>query len=243
MKKIFLIFLLFLPVIALGRGVPSLTGPVVDEAHLLSSDQKQALENSLSSFYSKTGKQIQLVILKSLEGDALEDFSIRLAEAWKIGKKGSDSGVILLIAYQDHSIRIEVGGGLEGELTDAESGRIISFIVPYFKKGDYVSGIYIGLNAIAQKFGGKLEGAYSTREIDFDSKWFKLFFFILFLVLYGSFSGFGYRRRRLGSGFYWGGGGFSGGGSFGGFGGGGFGGGGWSGGGGGFSGGGASGRW
>ena len=240
-----LIFLVFIPCTVFGRALPTLTGAVVDEVHLLSSPQKEDLENALRSFYSKTGKQIQLVILKSLEGDVLEDFSIRLAEAWKIGKKGSDSGLIVLISIQDRSVRIEVGGGLEGELTDAQSGKIIGLMVPYFKKGNYAEGIYVGLNRMARQLGGELKtsAVFSTRGVSEEKfKWTgNMIYFFVFLI-YLLFFILGYRRRR-GKGFYWGsGGGFSGGGSFGGFGGG-FGGGGWSGGGGGFSGGGASGRW
>ena len=157
-RSLIVIIALLLPMQAMGRSLPSLTGAVVDEARVLTPSQKRDIEGALRGFYAQTGKQIQLVIIKSLEGDVLENFAIRLGEKWKIGKKKTGSGVILLVAFKDRKIRIEVGEGLEGELTDAESGRIIrGVITPSFKQSNYAGGIALGLQSIAVSLGGNLK--------------------------------------------------------------------------------------
>lgn len=238
-------FFLILALPLFGREVPSLTGAVVDEASLLSSNQRQEFEGALRNFYAKTGKQIQLVIINSLEGDSLEEFSIRLAEKWKIGSH-SGTGVILLVALEDRQMRIEVGQGIEGELTDAEAGRIIrGVITPLFKESHFVGGVAMGLAAIAASLGEdlNLNQKYIIRTRGRYSLLGNLFYlFVWIFILLPLFFG---RRIRTSRGSVLGAlvlGNILGGSSRGGFGGGGFGGG-WSGGGGGFSGGGASGRW
>ena len=97
-----------------------------------------------------------LLVIPSLEGDSLEDFSIRVAEAWKVGQKGRDNGVIFLVAVEDRKARIEVGYGLEGALTDAQSGRILrNLVFPAFRQGAYASGIQAGLVGILQSIQGE----------------------------------------------------------------------------------------
>ena len=116
---------------------------------MLAADRAQALEQQLAAFERDTGHQVVVLTIPSLEGDPLEDFSIRVAEAWKIGKKGSDTGAILLIAQKERKLRIEVGYGLEGVLPDATANRIIrDVIVPRFRANDYGGGIEAGVNAI-----------------------------------------------------------------------------------------------
>ncbi len=221
-----------------------MTGAVVDEAGLLNQRQRQEFESSLRNFHAKTGKQIQLVIINSLEGDALEEFSIRVAEKWKIGSS-SGTGVILLIAAEEHHIRIEVGEGIEGELTDAEAGRIIrGVITPLFKESNFVGGIAMGLTSIAASLGEDLSLNQKYVIRGRDGLLGNLFFLLVWIfILLPFLFGRGKRRGGVLGAFILGNilGGSSRGG-FGGRGGGGFGGG-WSGGGGGFSGGGASGRW
>ncbi|MBI2027851.1 MAG: TPM domain-containing protein [Deltaproteobacteria bacterium] len=227
--------------------MPRLTGPVVDEARILTSNQQNLFESALHNFRRQTGKQIQLVTLSSLEGENLEEFSIRLAESWKIGNKGRGNGVILLISLEDRAIRIEVGEGLEGDITDVESERIINDVmIPSFKNGDETAGIAQGLQALAALLGGELQGSFPQSSHRQVFRW-KSVFFLLFWLLILIPSVLSGRRGRGGgvlTALFLGsllGGGYRGGrGGFGGFG---SGGGGWSGGGGGFSGGGASGRW
>src|ERR1043166_2760024 len=145
---IFLIFLLNAP-LAFALDVPPLRGRVNDLAGILPSDRAQALEEQLATFERETGHQIAVLTIPTLQGDSLEGFSIRVAEAWKIGQKGFDNGAILIIVRDDRKLRIEVGYGLEGVLPDAIANRIIQqVIVPRFRENDYPGGIEAGLNAI-----------------------------------------------------------------------------------------------
>ncbi len=218
--------------------VPRLSGPVIDQAKILTSSNKSRIENALKNLNRSENIQIQVLILTSLEGDSLEEFSIRAVEKWKLGGEKSDRGALLLVAINDRKMRIEVGDGLEGQLTDLTAGRIIDSMKPFFKNSDFDTGIYVGVASIAQAAGvdlGDVKLARSTRgrRKNKTSALINLIFFILFIILTVF-------RRRSGVLFMGGGGGgFSGGGG-GGFGGGG---GGWSGGGGSFSGGGSSGSW
>ena len=135
--------------LALALNVPPLRGRVNDYAGLMPADRAQALEERLARFESETGHQIALLTVPSLEGDSLEDFSIRVAESWKIGKKGFDNGAILLIARDDRRLRIEVGYGFEGVLPDAIANRIINEVItPRFRSGDYAGGIEAGVDSI-----------------------------------------------------------------------------------------------
>ncbi len=127
-------------------AIPALTGPVVDEAGVLAladRDKLEALSRAARAEQSGQGAQLQYLIVRSLDGEPIEDFSIHVAEAWKIGSRGKDNGILIVIAQEDHKVRIEVGGGLEGALTDAQSGRIIrQTIAPAFRAGRYGDGLY-----------------------------------------------------------------------------------------------------
>ena len=131
---ILLVVCLPLPVAALD--VPALQGRVNDYAGMLAPATERHLDAALQDLERSDSTQIVVLTIASLEGDSLEDFSIRVAEQWRIGHKGLDNGAILLIAKADRKLRIEVGYGLEGRLTDLMAGRIIAnVIVPYFKNG------------------------------------------------------------------------------------------------------------
>jgi len=232
-----LLCLLFLANSAFALSVPRLSGPVVDNANIMSSTNKRKLTAALKSLNSKSGIQIQVLTLKTLEGEPIENYSIKVVEQWKLGGAKNDRGALLLIAINDRKMRIEVGDGLEGEVTDLHSRRIINSMKPFFKNGDYDTGIYVGVASIAQASGVELGSVRLSRSSRGRRKskysmYFNLASFIIFFVL------FGFRRRRSGFAYYGGGGGFSSGDGFGGGGGGG-----WSGGGGSFSGGGSSGSW
>jgi len=224
--------------------VPRLAGRINDRADVLSSTEESILDTMLRTAEEKTTSQFVLLTITSLEGDSLEDFSIRVAESWKIGQKGLDNGVILLIAMKEKKIRIEVGYGLESILTDIKCGYIIrNQIVPRFREGKYYRGIHDALKQIT---------GIVTRDFDISPEELKKFresqkksekghvpigiiLFIVFILI-SIFRGGGRGRGgRGGTPIFWGG-GFGGGG-------GGVGGGGFSGGGGGFGGGGASGGW
>src|SRR5918996_929536 len=143
------LLLLVIHTLALALPVPPLRGRVNDYAGMVPPDKTQQLEERLARFEKETGHQIAVLTIPSLEGDPLEDFSIRVAEAWKVGQKGFDNGAILIIAQKDRKLRIEVGYGLEGILPDAIANRIIQeTIVPRFRDNDYSGGIEAGINAI-----------------------------------------------------------------------------------------------
>ncbi len=215
--------------------VPVLRGPVMDEVGFLNSKDHKDLEAMLYDFNRRGKAQVQVLILSSLGGEPIEQASIQITDAWKLGDAKKDNGLLFLIATQDRKIRIEVGQGLEGSIPDVIAKRIISDrVTPYFKIKDYSQGIKVGiyeiLNRIDQEF--VKENGLQVDEASEDSAKIPtplviifIFIFIVFMILsrFGG-GGRGFRRGGYGSGGFGGGGG-------------------WSGGGGGFSGGGASGNW
>ena len=144
-----------------GLEIPPLTDRIVDRAQVLSSSDRARLISLLAAHESKTINQVAVLTLPSLAGEPLEEFSHRVASAWGLGQKGTDNGVLLLVAIQERKIRIEVGYGLEGTLTDAKSSQIIRHeIVPRFRQGDYSEGIVAGTQAILKT----IEGTYTAPE-------------------------------------------------------------------------------
>lgn len=140
---------------------PALTGRVVDQAGILSPAVKAELETALAAHENNTTNQVVVVTLESLNGANIEEYSLELGRRWGIGQKGKDNGVLLVVAPNDKQIRIEVGYGLEGILTDALSSNIINYyIIPEFKKGDIQNGIKIG----TQKIIALLEGDESAKK-------------------------------------------------------------------------------
>jgi uncharacterized protein len=140
--------------------VPELSGRVNDFAGILSPATVQQLEGSLVAFENEQSTQLVVLTIPSLENDSLEEFSMRVAEQWKIGRQGLDNGAILLVARNERKIRIEVGYGLEGSLTDLTSGRIIrNIIVPEFKKGNFDGGILAGVTAMMDAVRGEFSAA------------------------------------------------------------------------------------
>lgn len=139
-----------------ANHIPPPSGYVNDFANVLTSEQKTILENSLSEYQKKTTNEIVVAIVKNLDGGDIDDFTVRVFEEWKIGKKGKDNGILLLVAIEERKLRIEVGYGLEPNLTDGQAGEIIrNVITPEFKKGDYYKGISGGLLAIEQKLSSE----------------------------------------------------------------------------------------
>lgn len=132
-------------------NVPPMRAAVNDYAKMLESRDVQIIENYLEKLNRDTGIQIAVLTVPSLEGEPIEDFSIRTVESWKLGQAGKDNGVLLLIAAAEKKIRIEVGYGLEGILTDMQCGLIIrNLIAPHFKNGDYGKGVAAAVQHMAQ---------------------------------------------------------------------------------------------
>ena len=239
----FLCLLFCLP--AFGLGVPERPeGRVTDRTGTLTRDQIQALEKKLSAFEKETTNQIAVLLIPSLEGDSLEDYSIRLAEKWKIGQQGRNNGAILLIVKNDRKLRIEVGYGLEGALPDALAGSIIrNEIAPRFKAGQFFQGIEAGIDSIIAATKGEYKAGPRKTKSQIGSllPFLIVGAFIIFFMVAAAYQA---RRRHYhsggsrgwnsGGGFWYGGSSWGGGGSDSG---------GFSGGGGDFGGGGASGDW
>jgi uncharacterized protein len=134
--------------------VPPLTSQVTDLTGTLSSSERQALETKLHDWEARTGNQLVVLMVPTTAPEPIEEYSLRVAEAWKIGKKGKDNGAIFLIAKNDKHMRIEVGYGFEGVLTDVTSRRIIGeTVAPYFKQGQFAQGINAGVDRIIEVIG------------------------------------------------------------------------------------------
>lgn len=237
---------LALPAAAKQPDYPALSGRVVDQAGILSAEIEGQLTGWLEGLETETGKQAVVATVKSLDGLEIEEYGVGLGRKWGIGQKDKDTGIILLVAPNDRQVRFEVGYGLEGEMTDAQSRAIIEQqIIPSFKQGNYETGIVNGTAAMLNVLGWKgapqavaepIPGPGPAGGVD----WIPFIYFGMFFLVVIFRMIFGRRGRRglwstTSSG--WGGGGWSGGGGFS------SGGGGFSGGGGSFGGGGASGRW
>ncbi len=136
--------------------MPPLSGRVVDQTGTLSSGDIASLTQTLKDLEARKGSQVAVLIVPTTEPETIEQYSIRVAEAWKIGRKKIDDGALLVVAKNDHHLRIEVGYGLEGALTDVTSKRIIDEdITPKFKSGDFAGGIAAGIDRIIRVIDGE----------------------------------------------------------------------------------------
>ncbi len=154
-----LIPVLFISSFTWASHISAPSGHLNDFAGVLTAVQKSALESKLTDYQTKTTNEIAVAFVKNLNGGEINDFAVRVFEEWKIGKKGRDNGVLFLAAVEDRKIRIEVGYGLEGSLTDGRAGEIIrGQIAPKFKQNDYFSGTDSGLSAIM----ASLDGNYTS---------------------------------------------------------------------------------
>jgi uncharacterized protein len=195
----FCCWLLFLPLVSsvFALDVPPLSGRIVDLANLLPADVASSLSAELAEHERKTGNQIAVLTLPSLEGEPLEEFSHRVSTTWKLGRKGTDNGVLLLVVPGERRIRIEVGYGLEGALTDAKSAQIIRReIVPRFKSGDFPAGISAGVKAIM----ATIEGTYTApHELPQQSVPWDIFFIAIVIGAFVGGSLFGGTLKGVGS--------------------------------------------
>ena len=137
-------------------AVPPLTARVTDQTATLNAEQKAALEQTLEAFEARKGSQIAILIVPSSAPETIEQYALRVAEQWKLGRKKVDDGAVLVVAKNDRALRIEVGYGLEGALNDATSKRIISEIItPRFKQGDFYGGVTAGVDQIIRVIDGE----------------------------------------------------------------------------------------
>jgi uncharacterized protein len=162
--KGFLALLLFISAVLAFAGldayaevpVPPLTARVTDATGTLTAEQRASLEQTLRDFETRKGSQISVLIVPTTRPETIEQYSMRVVEQWKLGRKKVDDGALLIVAKNDRALRIEVGYGLEGVLTDATSNRIIrEVIVPRFKAGDFYGGISAGVDSIVRVVSGE----------------------------------------------------------------------------------------
>ncbi len=189
----FIIFLtLFLPRSAKALDVPKLQGYVNDYAGMISPSAKAELEKELKAFEQTDSIQIVILSIPSLEGEALEDFSIKVAQTWKIGHKNKDSGIILLASKKERKMRIEVGRGLEGRVTDLMAGRIIDLVIkPRFKRGDFDGGFIAGISSLIDATRGEFKAdgnRLPEKHKDFTPLFTLLIFCGIILIALGSIS-------------------------------------------------------
>jgi uncharacterized protein len=146
-------------------AVPPLTGRVVDKTATLSSSDVASLDRTLKDFEARKGSQVAVLIVPTTQPETIEQYSLRVAEAWKIGRKKIDDGAILVVAKDDRKLRIEVGYGLEGALTDVTAKRIIDEVItPKFRSGDFAGGISDGVNRILRVVDGEPLPAPAQRQ-------------------------------------------------------------------------------
>lgn len=245
MKKHLLFLALLFPFFSFAQlAIPELWGTRVhDEAKVLSPEFISRLEQVLKAHEDSTSNQIAVLIVPSLNGEVIEDYTLRVAEAWKLGQAKNDNGVLLFIAINDRKARIEVGEGLEGPLPDAIANQIIrNELAPYFRQDNYEGGVAAATEAIIKAIAGeyKADSKPVRRKRTRGGSLLGTLVVLIIIIVISSLRNRGNRGGGWSSGGGWYGGGFGGrsGGGWSGGGGGGF-----SGGGGGFSGGGSSGSW
>ena len=154
--RVFLLALLLCGAAQAEVPVPPLSARVIDLTATLDAQQKQALEARLAAFEKNKGAQLAVLLVPTTQPETIEQFALRVAEAWKLGRKGVDDGALLLVAKDDRALRIEVGYGLEGALNDATAKRIIAEIItPFFKRGEFYAGIDAGTAAMMRVIEGE----------------------------------------------------------------------------------------
>src|SRR5438309_9975942 len=175
-------------------AVPPLKAHVTDLTGTLSASQIQSLDSRLRDFERSKGSQIAVLMLSSTQPETIEEYSIRVADAWKIGRARVDDGVILVVAKDDRKLRVEVGRGLEGAIPDAVAKRVVSDVIaPHFRSGDFYGGVAAGTDALMRLIEGEglpaprsgviIDGVH--RPIDFQT----IFLLFFALVLTGAFFG------------------------------------------------------
>ncbi len=134
-------------------SIPALRSPVMDEAHLLNESEREDLSELAYEIFAHSGPQITILTLNNLQGFPIEEFSIRVAEKWQLGSEKKDNGLLILISKDERKIRIEVGNGIEGEITDFDANKYIQHIItPAFKKGLFHQGLRIVMEDVAKRF-------------------------------------------------------------------------------------------
>ena len=175
-----IVLLLLCSAVVADVDIPALSRRVTDMTGTLTAQQVDQLERTLAAFEARKGSQIAVLMLPTTQPEDIEQFGIRVADIWKIGRKGIDDGIIFIVAKNDRKMRLEVGYGLEGVVPDAIAKRIISEIIaPHFKKNDYVGGINAGITQLIQLIDGEaLPAPKSNSRININENALVIFLFV-----------------------------------------------------------------
>ncbi|MBO7047631.1 MAG: TPM domain-containing protein [Spirochaetia bacterium] len=190
MRKLFLLLLIIIASIALADDVPGYSSYVNDYAGVITEKDKTSMEEVAKEVEEKTGAQIAVLTVKSMEPYAsIDEFGMAVAEKWKVGEKGKDTGIIIILAMDERKVRIEVGYGLEGIFNDAKVGRILdNTIIPYFRGGDFSAGLRRGMFKIADTIGTEMNVELDERakmqDNNFTERLCMLIFFIIFVSIF-----------------------------------------------------------
>jgi len=171
-------------------SLPALKSPVMDEANFLNEQERESLAQLCYHIYTSQGPQVTILTVNNLQGLPIEDFSIKVAEKWQLGTKEKDNGLLIIASKEDRKIRIEVGNGIEGEITDFDSSKMIqNLITPNFRRGDFYQGFRSVLEEIADRFKIPLKGE-STKVVrrikrNKDNLLFDVFPFVVLVLILG----------------------------------------------------------
>lgn len=173
-------------------AVPKLTSHVIDQVQLLDEKQRQTLDQVLTEYEARSGSQIAILLMSSTAPEAIEQYGIRVADAWQLGRKGVDDGVILIVAKDNpkalRRLRIEAGRGVQGSLTDAQSKRILEDVIaPHFRQNDYYGGLAAGISALTSVIDKEQLPAAKKAAAEPEEDWLgdlmPVLVFIVFIVI------------------------------------------------------------
>jgi len=172
-------------------AVPALTSHVTDQAGMLDEQQRRTLDQVLTDYETRTGSQIAVLLIASTAPEAIEQYGIRVADAWKLGRKGIDDGVILIVAKDNpkalRRLRIEAGRGVQGSLTDAQSKRILEDVIaPHFRQNDYYGGLAAGVSALTSLLDQENLPSAEKKEAagQYDAGWLEVAVLVIMLAVF-----------------------------------------------------------
>ena len=184
MKYLVLFLLCFFTSEAFAFDVPKADSFLVDQAGVLSSQQSSNLKSRLNKIDSETNKQIVILILSSLDGESIEDVAYQTFNAWGVGKKESDNGVLILVSINDHKMRIETGKGIGGELTDLQTQDILNKkLAPAFKESRYYDGLNDGLDSLTETSSKESKKSEGNKESNSNMFWILLGIFLVYILI------------------------------------------------------------
>ena len=188
MRKLFFFLLIFLAISAFADDIPGYSGYVNDYAKVITEKDKTSMDKVAKEVEDKTGAQIAVLTVNTMAPyTSIDDFSMAVAEKWKVGEKGKDTGIIIVLAMEERKVRIEVGYGLEGIFNDAKVGRILdNNIIPYFRGGDFSAGLRRGMFKIADTIGTEMNVELDEQAKMGDNTFTETLCLVIFFIIFAS---------------------------------------------------------